>query len=238
MENKNIEKQIQEINEKLDFLTSVMRNYERRQRELQELKEDLTRIGKDVFQVATEELDEVAHHFDSSDILYLLKKLLRNTRNIIGVMDQLESAADFFKDAAPLTKDMFDELLETLAEFEKKGYFEFLKEAIKIFDTIVTSFSPEDVRELRENIASILLTVKNMTQPEMLGMMNNAVSFYRYLNVPIEGDISYWSLLKELRKPEMKRGIAFVIQFMKNMANPNNNGENTLIAQPSKKKED
>jgi len=221
MENKNIEQQIQAINQKLDFITETMQEYQRRQREMQELKEDLTRIGKDLFQAATEELDEVAHHFDTSDLLYLLKKLMRNTRNLAKMMDQMESAVDFFQDATPLGKQVVGQLMDTLAELEKKGYFDFAREIFQIIDTVVTSFTLDDVRLLRENITSILLTVKNLTQPEMLSTVNNALGFYRKMDIEIEKEISYWEIIKQLRDPEMKRGIAFMIQFVKNMANPN-----------------
>jgi uncharacterized protein YjgD (DUF1641 family) len=221
MENKKIEQQLLEIHQKLDLLTAQMREQQRRQRELQELKEDLTIIGKDIFQSAVQELDEVAHHFDTTDLLYLLKKLLRNTRNLTKLMDQMESAADFVQDAAPLGKQVLNHLLDTLSELERKGYFDFARELFNILDTIVSSFTINDVKLLRENITAILLTVKNLTQPEMLSSVNNALHFFQKMDVEIEKDISYWQILKAMRDPEMKRGIAFLIQFTKNMVQSN-----------------
>ncbi|GAB4369139.1 MAG: hypothetical protein Kow0042_10700 [Calditrichia bacterium] len=221
MENKNLELQLQEINRKLDVLTEHMAEQQRRSRELQELKDDLSRIGKDVFQAATEELDEVAQHFELEDLLFLLKKLLRNTRHLAAMMDQVESASDFIKDAEPLGKQVFNQLMETLAELERKGYFEFAREFFKIIDTVVTTFTVEDVRLFRENIASILLTVKNLTQPEMLSTFDNALGFFRKMDVVVEKEVSYWQLIKELRDPETKRGLDFLIQFLKNLVNKN-----------------
>lgn len=221
MENKKIGQQLLEIHQKLDLLTAQMREQQRRQRELQELKEDLTIIGKDIFQSAVQELDEVAHHFDTTDLLYLLKKLLRNTRNLTKLMDQMESTADFVQDAAPLGKQVLNHLLDTLSELESKGYFDFTRELFNILDTIVTSFTLNDVKLLRENITAILLTVKNLTQPEMLSSVNNALHFFQKMDVEIEKDISYWQILKAMRDPEMKRGIAFLIQFTKNIVQSN-----------------
>ena len=222
MENKKIEQQLQEINEKLNIITAQMEQQQKRQRELDELKEDLTLIGKDFYQAAVVELDEVAEHFDAADMFYLMKKVLRNTRNMIKVMDQMESVFDLARDVAPLTKEMVDHWMEIMETLDKKGYFEFAGEIFKIVDTVVTSFTPEDVRMLRENITSILLTIKNLTQPEMLSTMNNALGFFRKMDIAVESDVSYWALMKQMRDPEMKRGLAFVIQFMKNMANPDN----------------
>lgn len=224
MDNQNLEFQIKEINDKLDFITAHIREQQRWQREFQELKDDLTLIGKDIFQAATEELEEVAHHFDTTDLLHLGKKLLRNTRNLNKMLDQAESAADFLKDATPLGKQIVAQLMETLAELERKGYFNFAQEFFKILDTIVTSFTIEDIRLLRENIVSILITIKGITQPEILNTVNNALGFFQKLDVEVEQEISYWQLFKELRDPEMRRGIYFMIQFMKSIVQPTTNG--------------
>jgi uncharacterized protein YjgD (DUF1641 family) len=158
--------------------------------------------------------------------VFLLKKLLRNTRNLIKMMNQLENAVDFFEDAKPLGKMAFSELLETLNTMDRKGYFEFFKEATQIVDTIVTSFTVEDVRLLRDNITTILLTIKGLTQPDMLSSVNNALGFFKKMDIDVEKDISYRKIIKELRDPEVKRGLVFMLEFVKSMANPN--GTNSL----------
>lgn len=234
METRLIEQQIEDINKKLDFITGYIRQQERQQREWEELKADLTVIGKDIFQTAVRELDEVSSSFDTNDLLFLLKKLLRNTRNISRLLDQVESVSDFLKDATPLSKQIFSQLLDTLQQLEQKGYFEFGREMLKVLDTVVTSFTPEDVQMLRENITAILMTVKNLTQPQMLGSINNAVHFFQKMDVVVDQKITYWHLMKELRDPELKRGLAFVIQFMKNMVYTNGNQQNQILSEDNK----
>jgi uncharacterized protein YjgD (DUF1641 family) len=221
MEKNALEKELKDIHEKLDFISDQMKESQRRQKEMTELKNDLSLIAKDVFDAAVDELEDVAPYFDSADLIHLSKKLLRNTKNLSRLLTQLESAEDMFKDLQPLGKQMFDQLLDTLNEFDQKGYFEFFRESAKIVDTVVTSFSVDDVRLLRENIASILLTVKNMTQPEMLGTIDNALGFFRKMDITVENDISYFQIMKELRNPEVKQGIVFMLEFIKNMAKPN-----------------
>jgi len=222
MEKVNMEQQLADINQKLDFITATMAEYQRKQREMDELKNDLTLIARDVFDSAVTELNEVAPYFDTGDLVHLLKKLLRNTRNINRLLTQMESVEGLFQDLKPLGKQMFDQMLETLDEMDRKGYFEFMKEATKIVDTIVTSFSVEDVRLLRENITSILLTIKGITQPDMLQTVNSALQFFKKMDITIDRDISYGMLLKEIRDPEVKKGLLFMLEFVKSMAKPNN----------------
>jgi len=179
METKVLENELSEIHQKLDFITSQMKEYQQRQREIKELKDDMSLIAKDVFDAAVEGLEDVAPYFDTKDLIHLLKKLLRNTKNLNRILTQLESAEDLLADLQPLGKQMFDQLLDTMNELDKKGYFDFFKESIKILDTIVTSFSVEDVRLLRENITPILMTVKSMTQPQMLSTVDKALGFFQ-----------------------------------------------------------
>lgn len=220
MDSRQIEQEIVAINQKLDLITRHLEEQSRRGREAQELKNDLTLIGKDMFDAAVEELQDIAPYFETSDLLHLGKKLLRNTRTLNKMLTQLEGAQDLFTDLQPLGKQVFDELLETLDALDRKGYFEFFGEAVKIIDTVVTTFNVEDVRALRENIATILITVKGMTQPEMLGSVNNALEFFEKMDVVVRDDVSLFSLLKQMRNPEVKRGLAFALEFIKNMAGP------------------
>ena len=227
METKTLEKELSEIHQKLDFIADQMKDYQQRQREIQDLKDDFSLIAKDVFDAAVEGLEDVAPYFDSNDLIHLFKKLLRNTKNLNRILTQLESAEDLFSDLKPLGKQMFDQLLDTLNELDKKGYFEFFKESVKILDTIVTSFSVDDVRMLRENITPMLLTVKSMTQPEMLSTMDNALGFFRKMDITVDKDVSYLQILKELKNPEVKKGMVFMLEFIKNMAKPNNGSVTT-----------
>ena len=223
METINLEKELQDIHQKLDFISDQMRDYQQRQKEINELKSDLSIIAKDIFDAAVDELEDVAPYFDSRDLMHLMKKLLRNTKNINKLLTQMESAEDLFSDLQPLGKQMFDQLLSTLNELDQKGYFEFFRELLKIVDTVVTTFTVDDVRLLRENISTIILTFKNMTQPEMLSTIDNALGFFRKMDIIVEKDISYFKMMKELRNPEVKKGMFFMLEFLKNMAKPINN---------------
>ena len=96
---------------------------------------------------------------------------------------------------------------------------------MKIIDTVVTSFDTNDVKLLRENITTILLTVKSLTQPDMLSSVNNAVGFFKKMDVDVKSEVSYFSLIKQLKDPEVKRGISFMLEFVKNMAGSENSNQ-------------
>lgn len=215
MADQNLELQLQSIDEKLDLISEELAVVRRQREELNELKQDLTIITKDLFSTAIDEFEDIAPFVQTGDFLHLLKKILQNTRNITNVMTQFESGLDFFADVKPISKDLFNNTLEKLDDLDQKGYFQFIKELMNVADRVVEHFSDDDVRLLGDNIITILETVKGLTQPDMLKALNNAVSIYQNLDPKDAPQYSIWKVMRELNTPEMKRGIGFMITFLK-----------------------
>ena len=215
MADQNIELQLQSIDQKLNLITEELAVVRRQREELNELKQDITIIAKDLFSTAIDEFEDIAPFVQTGDFLHLLKKILQNTQNITMVMTKFESGLDFFADAKPVTKELFSTTLEKLDEFDQKGYFQFIKELLNVTDRVVGHFPEEDVKLLGNNIITILETVKELTQPEMLAAINNAVGIYKNLDPKDIPQYSIWKVMREINTPEIKRGIGFVITFLK-----------------------
>ncbi len=215
MDSKNLELQLQSIDKKLDLISEELAVVRRHREELNELKQDLTLIAKDVFNTAIEELEDIAPFVQTGDFLHLLKKILQNTQNITMVMTKFESGLDFFADAKPVSRELFNDALEKLNDIDQKGYFLFIKELLNVADKVVEHFSIDDVKMLGDNVITILETIKSLTQPEMLIAINNAVEIYQNLDPTDTPQYSIWKVIRELNTPEMKKGIGFVITFLK-----------------------
>ncbi len=222
MEDKSMQDQVVELNRKLDLVLEEIELQKRSRREMEDLKDDLMRVGKDLYSTAVEELEEVHDHLNTGDLIHLGKKLLRNVNTITKGVEQIESVKDFLEDFAPITRESVIDFMQKLDEFDRKGYFEFFKQFQKMTDNIITSFSVEDVKNLGENVVTILNTVKGLTQPDMLHAINNAVSVYKNLDIQVNEKVSTFALIKELNSPEVKKGLAFGIEFLKNLANQQN----------------
>ncbi len=218
MEEVVTQNQIDEINQKLNLILEEIALQRQHRRMMEDLKDDLYRVGKDLYETAIVELEEVHDQLQTGDILHLGKKLLRNVNNLSKAFDQMESTRDFFRDISPLVRESILDMMKKLDEFDRKGYFQFTKELQKAADNIVTSFTAEDVKQLGENIVTILNTVKNLTQPEMLQAINNAIAVYKNIDIKVDEKVSMFSLLKELNSPEVKRGLAVGLKFLKNLA--------------------
>lgn len=222
MNETKIQEQIDTINAKLDIILEEIALQRRHRQEMDDLKDDLMRVGKDMYHTAVVELEEMHDQLSTVNVMHLGKKLLRNVDTLTSTVEQLESLRDFLNDVAPLARESFIDLMNTLDEFDRKGYFIFAKEIGHVADTVVTSFTKEDVKALGDNIVTILNTVKSMTQPDMLHAVNNALNVYKKLDMEVTDDVSIISLLKELNTPEAKKGLAFAVRFLKSVATTNN----------------
>jgi uncharacterized protein YjgD (DUF1641 family) len=116
----------------------------------------------------------------------------------------------------PILNDAVLMSVQQLDTLERRGYFRLLKEGQYVLDNIVDHFGPEDVRQLGDNAVTILTTVKQMTQPEIMGMMQNLAGGLRLAEgQPEQLDTSFWSLLKQLRDPQTRRGLAITLGMLR-----------------------
>jgi uncharacterized protein YjgD (DUF1641 family) len=121
------------------------------------------------------------------------------------------------KDAGPIAHQVGLDAINKMNELEKKGYFDFFRELSKSLENVVAHFSAEDVKALSDNIVFILETIKNLTQPDMLKAFNNALAIYKNLDMDNVEEYSIFKAMMEMRKPEMKKGIGFMITFLKRL---------------------
>ena len=215
-----MEPSLVELNQKIDTLTAQIAYLseqaqiaERDRQSRSELMHDLTPIANHAFQLTVEQLEEVQEYIDLADLLRLFKRLMRNGRNLEKMLDQLESISDLMDTVGPLANEGFGKVVDTMAEMEHKGYFGFARGGMRMLDNVVTSFNEEDVDHLGENIVLILNTVKDMTQPEILNFVRNTLlTAEKEIEKPV--DISVLGLMKQMRDPEVRRGLALTMRVL------------------------
>ena len=210
-----LERKLDLLSEQVAFLTQEAREERRRREEWDELKAELTPIMNSAFRISVNELAEIGNDFQLEDGLRILKRLLRNARNLEALVEQLESFTDLWEAVSPLSRDAFLVAVQQLHELEQKGYFTFLQGGMEILDRIVTSFTEEDIRQLGENVVLILQTVKEMTQPEIMNLVHNTVEAVKVEEV---SDPSLLSIFRQLNDPAVKKGLARTLNVLKTVS--------------------
>ncbi len=212
---------LMDLNSKIDalttqvaYLTEQTRLAERQRQERAELMQDLMPIANDAYGLITAQLEDVQQYVAPEDLLRLVKQLLRNGPMLEKLLGQLESLADLVESVGPLSNDVFAQAVTTLQGMEQRGYFTFAKGGAQIADTIVTSFGEEDVKRLGDNVVLILNTVKDMTQPEIMGFVRNFVANVE-LEVEKPVNTSLPALLGQMRDPNVRRGLVLTMRALR-----------------------
>lgn len=209
-----------ELNRKIDllatqvqFLTEQAQVAERQRQERAELMHDVMPIVNDAFRISVEQLEEVQEYVDLGDLLRFLKRVLRNGPTFEKLLDQLESVMDLVQTVGPLTDHAFEKVVDVLQEAEHKGYFAFARGGLQIADNVVTSFSEDDVKKLGDNVVLILNTVKDMTQPEIMGLVRTIMA-QTEAEVARPVKTSVPALLGQMRDPNVRKGLALTMRML------------------------
>lgn len=216
-----MENNIASLHQKIDtltaqvaFLTEQAEIQQRRQIEMDELKQDMIPIANHMVKLSIDELADIGQEFEINDLFFLLKRVMRNTHLILEMFDRVEALMGITDEVELLGKQVFANVVEKLEEMEQIGYFAFMREGQNVMERVVTEFTEEDFRSLSDNIPSLLTTLRNLTQPETLALANNAIVALQ--EVPDKNKkISLLALLGELSDPKTRRGMARLINLLK-----------------------
>ena len=214
----NTAQQIAELNQKVDTILEYVNQQRLKSQAMDDLVADVSIIGKDVYDSTVKALDEHEVILDPDQLRELGIRLAQNVGNFNTILDAMGSVLDFMRDAGPIANEVIIDATRKLNEFEEKGYFEFMREFGNIIDNIITYYRVEDARMLADNVVIILDTVKNLTQPEMLKSVDNAIRVFSKIEMDNIPSYSIFGVMRELNKPEMKKALGFFVAFMKNLS--------------------
>jgi uncharacterized protein YjgD (DUF1641 family) len=194
------------------FVVEELQQQRAQREQMQELIATLTPVAKQGMQMASDELQDL--DLRSEDLARTLKLLAANLPQIEALLAQLGPLSELVEQVSHLSGPAMAKLTDTMAAADEKGYFAFAREGSKIADRVVTEFSEDDVRALGDNVVTILNAVKEMTQPEVMGLVQRtAVSVQDVEDTYMEPP-SMFALLKSMRDPQTRRGLARVMAML------------------------
>ena len=159
----------------------------------------------------TETLERVATDDRLSQISAQLDELRAALHRQQAERQQL---ADLLAEVNLVARPAMEMATGILTDLDAKGYFTFGQEALGVADRVVTSFSAEDVRALGDNVVTILQTVREMTQPEVMGLVRRTAETAQDADEEFTTPPSTFALLRQMRDPEVRRGLARVMAML------------------------
>jgi uncharacterized protein YjgD (DUF1641 family) len=213
-----IEAQLADLTTRMGVLVDDAETRRRRRETWQELVDDAMPLAAGGLATVSAELE--AADVDVADLTRLGLRLAGSADRLDTLLVQLDSLADFAADAAPLLGEGMAMATGRLADLDRRGYFAFARQAVGILDEIVTNYTEEDVAALGENVVLILDTVRQMTQPEVMGLLQSTASaIHDEAGASLEGPPpSMFALMRQLRDPQVRSGLQRVLSMLRSVA--------------------
>ena len=179
-----------------------------------ELVQTLVPVSRDLMDMTTRELSALEADVTIDDVTRFARTTARSVPQLTSMMDQLGSFSELGAEITSISGAGVAKLTEVLQAAEDKGYFMFAREGVAIADRIVTTYTEDDVRALGDNVITIVNAVKELTQPEVMALLNRtALTIQEVEETTIEPP-SMLALLKSMRDPQTRRGLARVLSML------------------------
>jgi len=223
MTEKSVQKQIDDINRKLDLILDDITIQRQSRETVNDLVDDLAVVGKDAFRNMVTELDHASIELDSEALKCLVLRLIRNINSLGMVLETIESITDLLKDLSPVIKQIGLDGVQKFHEIEQKGYLEVASQIGKTMDTILSRYSIEDIKNLSDNLVQVVDTLMAIGDPNVLNKINASVVALRDIDPEDIEEYSVWKLMRQLNKPEVRKSIGFIMAFLQNISKQDNN---------------
>lgn len=217
MTDQNINQQIAELNQKVDVLLDYVNQQRLSTQAVQDLINDVSIIGKDVYDSTVEELDKRQVELRPEELTELAVSFLRNINNFNVMMGGFESVIDLGKDLTPIITESILDFTKLLADFEAKGYFEFFKKMAEIGDELVTQVTLDDLDQVKKNLPEMIQIVKKISDEKTLKLANRALGAMDKVDMENPPEMGVWSLMKAMNDPGMKKSMGLMVSIAKNI---------------------
>jgi uncharacterized protein YjgD (DUF1641 family) len=176
---------------------------------LLELKDDLQPVVNEAFRNLIIELDELDGHFRTEDALELLKRLLRDTRQLTAMLERLEQFDDLVMDLTPLVNEAAKAAIVELGELERRGVFQIVGALRTVADQFNEAYPPDRMVELGERMIGLLQVTESIGAPSTLRLLESAAAGLG--DAPRQAP-SLFGLVRLARDEDTRRGLAIMLE--------------------------
>jgi len=207
-----------EIMLRLSYIEDQLAPLEESAKALKELREDVTPRVNEAVRALIEELADIEADFQIEDLVFLIKKTMRNVRNLIFVIDRMKNLIDFATTAEPLLKSTVPQIIAKLDELEQKGVFRILNSMMVVVNKIADSYSPEDIEQIGEGIVGLLGAVKKLTSPQSIEFLDKLSEVPSKVDLSEAKSVGIFSMPWTMADKDVKKGIGVTMELLKGLA--------------------
>ena len=208
----------QMILDRLDRLESQIAPLTASAKALGELREELAPRVNEAVQALIVELADVEADFQLEDLLFLLKKMMRNIRNLSFALDQMKNLIDFALTAEPLLKSSVPQVISYLDDLEQRGVLRLLGTGMEVLKKVGASYSAEELQQTADGVVRLAGILKKLTVPAALDLIDSAADLPTRVNVSGAQAVGPWGMLRGMGDPQVQQGLGVLLEFTKGLA--------------------
>jgi uncharacterized protein YjgD (DUF1641 family) len=207
-----------EILARLERLESRITPMAETARAVGELRDELAPRVNEAVQALIRELADVEADFQLEDLLHLLKKALRNTKNLSFTLDQLKNLIDFAVTIEPLLKSSVPQMILYLDGLERSGVFRLMQTVIETLKTVGESFTEADLVQIRTGLVRLAGVLNQVCRPEALDLIERTAQLPGRVDLSAVDAVGPWGAFWALRDDNIKRGLGVVLELTRGLA--------------------
>lgn len=187
-------------------------------RAIGELREELAPRVNEAVHALIRELADVEADFQLEDLLYFIKKVLRNLKNLNFTLDQLKNLIDFTVNVEPLLKSTVPQLIFYLDDLERSGVFRMLNTVIDVMKKIGGNYSQEDFEQIGAGMVRLAGSFKKLAEPQSIDFIERAAGLTGKIDLAGAKATGPFGLLWAFSGKEAREGLGVLVELTKGLA--------------------
>lgn len=208
----------QMIMDRLDRLENQIAPLTASAKAIGELREELAPRVNEAVQALIVELADVEADFQIEDLVFLLKKMMRNIKNLHFVLDQMKNLIDFALTAEPLFKSTVPQVISYLDDLERQGVLRLLGAGMEVLRKVGASYSAEELQQTADGMVRLAGILKKLTAPEALDLLERSADLPSRVNIAGAQVVGPWGMLRGMGDPHVQQGLGVLLELTKGLA--------------------
>jgi len=208
----------QVIMERLDRLEKEIFVLTDTARSLRELRDDVTPRVNETVQELIKGLVEIEADFQLEDLTFLMKKVLRNIRNMTWSIDQLKNLVDFLRTVEPLLKSSVPQAIAHLDMLEHQGVFQIMASMFGVLQKIAQTYTPRDIDQIGNGLVDLVGVAKKLTAPQALNLLHRAAEIPVTVDLSQAKEVGPFGMVFALGNSEVKQGMGVLLELTKGLS--------------------
>ena len=212
------------ILDRLDHIEAQLAPITEATKTLNELREDVTPLSNQAFQMIVKELEDVESSFQLNDLTEMLKQMLRSVKSITYSLKQLENIIDFVTTLEPLLRSSVPQIINYLDDLEQRGVFRVIHSMLEVRAKIAAAYSPDDIEEIGDGLVALLGLGKKLTDPRTVDFLGKMTALPAQMNLSGAKEVGPFGLLWCCSSKEIKEGLGVLMEMTKGLGKLKNSG--------------